>query len=142
MRTAVELAIGLRALPRSFWIGVTGPARVHGDSLGVLQLTAVHSSALKKKHVAVSWGIIREQVALENAMLVKIDTHANPSDVGTKPLGPAPFHSLIRALFNTQVWVADWIKDDFQGHGREKERSEGHEAWQGDGEETPTGRAA
>ena len=63
MRAAVEETKSLRYMPRCLGIPLEGPSYLYGDNLGVIQNASIPEADLKKKHVAISYHVVRESVA-------------------------------------------------------------------------------
>jgi hypothetical protein len=104
-RTGAETALGLRLALRALGVPVKSASMVYSDNLGVVQSASVHSSAIKKKHVSISYHVVREMVASGAIGVAKIGTEHNVADLATKALGRIAFHRLIAALFQLQEWI-------------------------------------
>jgi hypothetical protein len=85
-RSAVELIIGLRLLLRSLGVPQPIPSKLLGDNLGVIQNATIFTSALKKKHNAISYHRVREAIASGAVDYAYIRTADNLADLLTKPL--------------------------------------------------------
>jgi hypothetical protein len=108
-RAATELIIGLRLLLRSLGVSQEKPSMLLGDNLGVVQSSTMFTSALKKKHNAISYHRVREAVAAGIIDYAHIDTALNLADIFTKPLDAVSFGKL-RDSFLRSVSVVDcWI---------------------------------
>jgi hypothetical protein len=106
-RAATELIIGLRLLLRSLGIPQDKPSLLLGDNLGVVQNATLFTSALKKKHNAISFHRVREAVAAGIISYAHIDTALNLADIFTKPLDSVSF-SKLRDSFLNRVSVLPW----------------------------------
>jgi hypothetical protein len=108
-RAATELIIGLRLLLRSLGVSQDKPIMLLGDNLGVVQSSTMFTSALKKKHNAISYHRVREAVATGIIDYTHIDTALNLADIFTKPLDSVSVGKL-RDSFLRSVSVVDcWI---------------------------------
>lgn len=107
-RAATELVIGLRLLLRSLGIPQDKPSLLLGDNLGVVQNATLFTSALKKKHNAISFHRVREAVAAGIISYAHIDTALNLADIFTKPLDSVSFIKL-RDTFLNRVSVLPWV---------------------------------
>lgn len=99
LRTAVEETIALRYMLRCLGVKVETPSYLMGDNLGVIQNATIKESLLKKKHVAVSYHMVREATAARIALPVKIKSKDNYSDHLTKSLAFADFSRLTGGMF-------------------------------------------
>jgi len=86
MRMAVEEAITIRYMLRSFGIHVSSPTSTMGDNEGTIITATTPECALKKKHVALSYHFVREQTAVGIINPQKIDGKDNVADLLTKAL--------------------------------------------------------
>jgi hypothetical protein len=121
-RAATELIIGLRLLLRSLGISQDKPSLLLGDNLGVVQNATLFTSALKKKHNAISFHRVREAVAAGIIAYAHIDTALNLADIFTKPLDSVTFGKLRDTILRTLSvipWSGDWISSDAEGHDDE-----------------------
>jgi hypothetical protein len=106
-RAATELIIGLRLLSRSLGIPQEKTSLLLGDNLGVVQNATLFTSALKKKHNAISFHRVREAVAAGIISYARIDTKLNLADIITKPQDSVSF-SKLRDTFLNSVSVLPW----------------------------------
>ena len=72
------------------------PTKLFGDNLAVINNAKVADSELKKKHVAISYHMVREAVAAKIVLPIWCNTHENFADICTKALAGAPFHAIIK----------------------------------------------
>jgi hypothetical protein len=86
MRMAVEEAITIRYMLRSFGIPVSLPTSTMGDNEGTITTASTPECALKKKHVALSYHFVREQTTIGTINPEKIDGKDNVADLLTKLL--------------------------------------------------------
>ena len=70
-----------------------------GDSLGVVQQASFVDADLSKKHVAISYHLVREAIAAGIILPYWIGTHDNLADILTKPLPPTAFIKLCHKIF-------------------------------------------
>ena len=93
----------MRLLLQSLGVPIKGPIKIHSDSESVLKSAANPGHDLKRKHVAISYNLVRENIATEVVSLWKVDTKLNPSDPLTKSLPRIPLHGhLERPQTNVQ----------------------------------------
>ena len=78
LKTAVEEAQAIRLLLQSIGVPVKGQINIHSDSESVLRSACNPANELKRKHVAISWNLVRETIATGVIKLWKIDTKLNP----------------------------------------------------------------
>ena len=95
----MEETIALRYMLRCLGVKVETPSCLMGDNLGVIQNATIKESLLKKKHVAVSYHMVREATAARIALPVKIKSKDNYSDHLTKSLAFADFSRLTGGIF-------------------------------------------
>ena len=69
---------------RSFGVKVEKPTIVYGDNLGVIQSVSREDAALKKKHVAIAYHMVRETVAAGIILPHHVGSKANKADMLTK----------------------------------------------------------
>ena len=98
LKSAVEEAQSMRLLLQSIGVPIKGPINIHSDSESVLTSAANPGHDLKRKHVAISYNLVRENIATEVASLWKIDTKLNPSDPLTKSLPRIPLQGHLERL--------------------------------------------
>lgn len=99
MRTATQEAKVIRNLLRSFGIPLDGPTLLFGDSLGVIQQASFVDADLSKKHVAISYHLVRESIAAGIILPYWIGTEDNLADILTKPLAPTAFIKLCHEIY-------------------------------------------
>ena len=98
LKSAVEEAQSMRLLLQSIGVPIKGPINIHSDSESVLTSAANPGHDLKRKHVAISYNLVRENIATEVVSLWKIDTKLNPSDPLTKSLPRIPLQGHLERL--------------------------------------------
>ena len=98
MRRAVEEAIALRYMLRCLGVKVSQPTKLFGDNLGVMQTAQIPDADLKKKHVAISYHLVREAVAAGIIEPIWLDSKANFADLCTKALVKATHGVLTRGM--------------------------------------------
>jgi hypothetical protein len=86
MRVAVEEAISIQCMLRSFGIKVTKPCKTLEDNEANIVNASVASSPLRKKHAALSYHFIRENAAVGTICPGKISGKDNFADLLTKSL--------------------------------------------------------
>ena len=83
---------------------VTKPSNLFGDHLGVVQNAANINADLKKKHVALSFHMVREAIAAGIITPQWIKGKVNASDIMTKQIGGPEFKSKAEMLFWTPLF--------------------------------------
>jgi len=78
---------GLRYKLRMMGIPCDFPTYIFGDDQSVLANTSRPHSGLKKKSSSIAYHYAREGVAKDEWRTTYINTHSNPADMFTKPLG-------------------------------------------------------
>jgi hypothetical protein len=63
MRTATEEAMSIGFMLRSLGVKVTKPTKLFGDNMSVINNAALVHQDVKKKHIAISYHLVREAVA-------------------------------------------------------------------------------
>jgi hypothetical protein len=91
MRMATEEAITVRYMLRSLGIHVSKPSNLSGDNAGVILNASIPEATLKKKHVALSYHTVRENVSAGVIHPQKIAGKNNIADILTKPLDRQTF---------------------------------------------------
>jgi hypothetical protein len=86
MRLATEEAIAIRYMLRSLGIRTSTPSNVFGDYTGVLKSATPNEATLKKKHVALSYHCVRENVSSGTIKPYQVGSKDNIADLLTKPL--------------------------------------------------------
>ncbi len=86
MRLATEEIIAMRYMLRSLGIKVTNPSNLSGDNAGVISNTSSPDATLKKKHIALSFHTVRENVSAGVVYPRQISSENNIADLLTKPL--------------------------------------------------------
>ena len=99
MRSAVEDIVDLRYALRSLGVTVQRPALLFGDNQAVIRNTESVASQLAKKHVAISYHMVRESIAAGIVQPLKIDGRENFADILTKSPSPRVFSYLTSGLF-------------------------------------------
>ena len=98
LKTDVEEAQSMRLLLQSIGVLLKGPINIHSDSESVLRSACNPGNEIKRKHVAMSWSLVRENIATKEVQLWKIDTRLNPSNQLAKSLHRIPLHSHLNRL--------------------------------------------
>jgi hypothetical protein len=86
MRLATEEIIAMRYMLRSLGIKVSNPSSLSGDNAGVISNTSSPDATLKKKHIALSFHSVRENVSAGVVYPHQISSENNIADLLTKPL--------------------------------------------------------
>ena len=94
MRQAVEEAISLRFMLRCLGCNVDGSTKLFGDNLSTITSASSPDAELKKKHVAISYHMVREAVAAKIVLPIHVNSADNFADILTKALGREAFHWL------------------------------------------------
>ena len=67
-----------------------------GDNMSVILKTTIPSSMLKKKHNALAYHKVRENIAAKTISFAHVPSTANMADVLTKPFNSELFHTLLK----------------------------------------------
>ena len=94
MRQAVEEAISLRFMLRCLGCNVDGPTLLFGDNQSTIISASKPEAELKKKHIAISYHMVREAVAAGIVLPIHLNSEDNFADILTKALGREAFHHL------------------------------------------------
>jgi hypothetical protein len=95
MRTAVEETIALRFLLRCLGIPVESPSDLYGDNWASIQSATIPHADLKKKHVAISFHVVREAIAAKIVNIIWVKSENNFADVCTKALVSVKHQALV-----------------------------------------------
>lgn len=85
-RLATEEAITIRYMLQALGIKVSKPSASSGDNAGVITNASMPEATLKKKHVALSFHSVRENVVAGVIHPYKVSSKNNIADLLTKPL--------------------------------------------------------
>ncbi len=103
LRTAVEEAQNVRYMLRCLGIPIPSdgscPTRIFGDNLSVIQNAKNPEAELKKKHVAVSFHVVREAIASGTVYPAWLYTKYNISDINTKIIPSNEFNTHCDHIF-------------------------------------------
>jgi hypothetical protein len=91
MRLATEETIAIRYMLRSLGTKTSVPSNVFGDNAGVLISATSDEATLKKKHVALSYHCVRENVSSGTIQPYQVGSKDNIADLLTKPLERGSF---------------------------------------------------
>ena len=75
-----------------------GASRVFGDNMSVVNNSSKPESVLKKKSNSICYHLVREAVAMGEALVAHIPTKLNFADLFTKCLSGVTRRSLVRGL--------------------------------------------
>jgi hypothetical protein len=110
-RQACEQIIDLRYTLRMMGIPIDGPTWMFGDNLSVITSSTIPSSALNKRHNALSYHRVRECLASKIMHFIHVDGKYNPADIFTKYLGWVTFWPLIQPLL---FWKGDTLLNEYK----------------------------
>jgi hypothetical protein len=99
LRQGTEECINMRYMLRCLGVPVTNASYLFGDNLGVIQNSSNPESDIKKKHVAISYHMVREAIAAKIVFPYWIKGQFNLSDIMTKQIGGPEFRSLVDTIF-------------------------------------------
>jgi hypothetical protein len=92
LKKAVEESVTLRYHLRSMGIQVSKPAPIWVNNIGVVLNASNPGSTLNKKHIALAYHFVRENVANNVVEIRKIESKDNYADPFTKALDSKSFH--------------------------------------------------
>ena len=98
MKTAVEEVSAIRYMLQCLGVHVTNASHILGDNRSVILQSTVHSSLLKKKHVAIAYHLTREAAAAGTVHPLKTKSEWNFADLLTKALPRKPFAILVDGI--------------------------------------------
>jgi hypothetical protein len=108
LRTAVEEAQSLRYMLRCLGIPIpfdgSAPTRLFGDNFSVIQNANDPDATLKKKHVAISFHVVREAIAAGVVAPYWLKGKHNVSDIMTKQITSQAFLGHVASIF----WEPDF----------------------------------
>jgi len=84
MKTAVEMAEGLRYKLRMMGVPINGPCNVKADNMSMVTNSSVPDSRLKKKSNSIASHCVRERSAAGAVMINHEPTGTNVADMLTK----------------------------------------------------------
>ena len=99
MKTGVEENIAIRYMMRCLGVNVETASLLCGDNMGVIQISTIKSSLLKKKHVAISYHKTREAAASSTMHPMKTDGTINYADVLTNSQDLKTFQIITGSYF-------------------------------------------
>jgi hypothetical protein len=105
MRLATEEIITMRYILRSLGIKVTSPSSLSGDNAGVISNTTNPDATLKKKHIALSFHSVRENVSAGVICPRQVSSENNIADLLTKPLDRNTFMQHTSKVLSMNVGV-------------------------------------
>jgi hypothetical protein len=88
-------------------IPIDGPAWLFGDNQSVVTSSTIPQSTLNKRHNALSYHRVRENIAAGVINFMHIAGKTNPSDVLTKYLGWSKFWPLVQPIL---FWTGETMK--------------------------------
>ena len=94
----------LRCLGVNILSNQTCPTKVFGNNFSVIQSVSNPGHDLNKKHVAISFHVVREAVAAGIIEPYWIQSENNMSDILTKQLPHGPFSRHMKYIY----WKPDW----------------------------------
>eukprot|EP00956_Cyclotella_meneghiniana_P019238 scaffold32809_cov47-Cyclotella_meneghiniana.AAC.3 len=98
MRHGVETLRGIRYKLRMMGIPVDGATGIFGDNMSVVNNSSKPESTLKKKSNSICYHLVREAVAMGEALVAHIPTKKNFVDLFTKCLSGVTRRSLVSGL--------------------------------------------
>ena len=98
MKTAVEEVTAVCYMLRCLGVHVTKPSHILCNNRSVMIQSTVHSSLLKKKHVAIAYHLTCEATANGTVHPLKTKSEWNFADLLTKALARKPFASLVDGI--------------------------------------------
>ena len=108
LRTATEEAVNIRYCLRCLGVNVpydrTCPTKIFGDNLSVILSASNPRHDLSKKHVAISFHVVREAIAAGIIEPYWLKGEHNMSDIMTKQI---PRHEFLRHL-KYLYWNPNW----------------------------------
>jgi hypothetical protein len=105
MRLATEEIMTMRYMLRSLGIKVSNPSSLSGDNAGVISNTTNPDATLKKKHIALSFHSVRENVSAGVVYPHQISSENNIADLLTKPLDQNTFMQHTGKVLSMSVGV-------------------------------------
>ena len=96
---ATEEAVNIRYMLRAFGIRLDGPTQVFGDNFSVITNAKDPDAKLKKKHVALSFHVVREAIAAGVIEPFWLKGAYNIADIMTKQLPPQEALRHIESIF-------------------------------------------
>ena len=100
LRTATEVAVGLRNERRSFRVAIQGPCVIFGDNLGATQNTALRAFPQKKRHTSISFHKARARFASGMVWVAKPPSECRVADIFTKPPGVGTLHGFVERFLS------------------------------------------
>ena len=91
--------MNMRYMLRCLGIPVQSPSYLLGDNLGVIQNANNPEADIKKKHVAISFHVVREAIAAGIIHPLWLQGEFNTSDMLTKQMGGPQYRSLVDTVF-------------------------------------------
>ena len=85
---------------RCLGVPISNPSHILGDNRSVIINCTVHSSLLKKKHIAIAYHLTREATAARVVHPLKTKSEWNFADILTKALARKPFATLVGGVLS------------------------------------------
>jgi hypothetical protein len=108
LRTVTEEAINIRYYLRCLGVNIpadgTCPTKLFGDNLSVIQSASNPGHDLSKKHVAISFHVVRKAIAAGIIEPYWLKGAYNMSDIMTKQIPGGPFSRHLNYIY----WKPDW----------------------------------
>ena len=99
MRLAIDMVKALKYKLWMFGIKIMeNEVKIYGDNNAVILNALVLESTLKKKHHSVNYNYVREAVAAGIALIYKVDTGSNLSDLFTKLLDKVKRKEIVQKI--------------------------------------------
>jgi hypothetical protein len=105
-RTCVEQVMDLRSTLRYLGVPIRTKSYMFGDNKTVVESSARPHAKLHKRHVALSFHIVREAIAAGIVAFYHVDGERNPADILSKHWGYQQVWKLLRTLL---FWQGDTI---------------------------------
>ena len=104
LRQTTEEIMHMRYMLRCLGVPITKPSYLFGDNLGVIQNATNPDTEIKKKHVAISFHVVREAITSNILVPYWLKGKWNLSDIMTKQIGSVEFKTLVETIFWTPIF--------------------------------------
>jgi hypothetical protein len=94
----MEMIKGMRYRSRMMGVPLDGPANVLVDNNTVVKNLTIPSSTLRRKHNAVCYHVVRENVTSKTIQIAYVPSEQNLGDMFTKMLGATKLHTMCQNI--------------------------------------------
>src|SRR5687768_4082281 len=109
-RIGTDMVVEVRYKLRMLGMALKKISLMMGDNMSVVLNTTIPSSMLKKKHNAIAYHSVRENIAAKVINFSHLPSTENVADVLTKPLNSHIFHNLMKGYIFRKPKIQEQVK--------------------------------